>query len=55
MCDPYYECEVYVEEVEEEESMEDDMMMMDDESTSVGPLVMAWGLIPALDIASGIN
>ena len=46
-CDPYYEeCD------DVEVNMEEEEMMMEEES-SVSPLVMLWGIVPALDIVSG--
>ena len=48
-CDPYYEdCTVA-----EEEPMEEDDMMMEEESAATPMLVMAFGLVPALDLAAG--
>lgn len=48
-CDPYYEdCAAT------EEPMQDDKMMEEEESTSASPLVLLWGLVPALDIVAGI-
>ena len=51
-CDPYYEdCAT----VAREAAMEDDMMMDEEKLTSAKPFLLLWGLIPALDIAAGIE
>ena len=49
-CDPYYEdCTVA-----EEEPMEEDDMMMEEETAAVPMLVMAFGIVPVLDISAGL-
>ena len=48
-CDPYYEdCTV------EEEPMEEDDMMMEEESAATPMLVMAFGIVPVLDLSAGL-
>ena len=52
-CDPYYEDCTAAEE--DDIMMEDDMMMDEEKLTSATPFLLLWGLIPALDIAAGIE
>ena len=49
-CDPYYEdCTVA-----EEEPMEEEDMMMEEETAAVPMLVMAFGIVPVLDLTAGL-